>query len=71
MHFFDSPFEALTASVIHREKGECLGEWQTIGASMQKFNVRIHLSKDRAENHFADCFLRNWPLYKESGAPCQ
>ena len=66
MHFFESLFEALAASVIHRDKSERLRKWHTIGTSMQEFNVGIHLPKDRTENHFGECSLRNWPLCKQS-----
>ena len=66
MHSFESLFEASAANVIHREKGECLGQWHTIRASMQKYNVCIHFPKNRTKNHFAECSLRNWPLYKQS-----
>lgn len=45
MHFFESLLEALAAYVIHREKGECLGPWHTIRASMQKYNVCVHFPK--------------------------
>lgn len=64
MHFFESLFEALAASVIHRDKGERLRKWDTIRASMEEFNVGIHPPKNRTENHFGEGSLRNWPLRK-------
>jgi len=71
MHFFESPPEALVACVIHREEGECLRQRHTIRAPMQKFNVCIHLPKNRTENDLPDCSLRNWSLQQQRRFPRQ
>jgi len=71
MHLFESFLEALAAYGIHRQEGECLCEWHTVRAPMQKFNLCLHFPKHRTENYFPECSLRNWPLHKQTRPSCQ
>jgi len=56
---------------IHRDEDECLRQWYTIRAPVQKFYVSIHFAKDRAENNRPESSLSDGSLHKQSRSPRQ
>jgi len=70
LHLLGSCMETFAAFGIHRKKAECLRERYTISSSMQKFNVRVHFSKNCTQSHCAERSLGNGPFNKQSRSPC-
>jgi hypothetical protein len=54
LHLLGSGVETFGAFVIHRKKAECLRERYTISSGMEKFNVRVHFSKNCTQSHCAE-----------------
>src|ERR1700722_9762897 len=66
LHLFGGGGETLRTSFFHREKTECLGQRDAIGASLQKFYLRRDFPVDGVHGNLAHGSVRNGAFGQDS-----
>jgi hypothetical protein len=69
LHFFGGSLEASCAHRVHRQEAKSLRQGHTVGPGLQKFNVCVHFSENRAQRHFPGRTLRDRPSSKQDRSP--
>lgn len=64
-HLFCGGGEAVGAGIVHGDKAECLGEWNPIGAGLEKFDLGVDPSENGIKRNVADGSVWNGALGKD------